>query len=258
MRMDAAYIGESSTADGAPGDPNEAFPPTIVDDARAGLDKVCAAAGPGARAWLLGLCSGAYSSFHTMLEDERPLGAFLLNPIVFHMERGNLGTRVDEGPEDGAKDKAEKEKEKEKLSAVDEVQQMNRYFEVMKNPEAWKKLLSGKADMRHLANVLSARLGTKLAAARERLSVRLGRPPKGLAGDFDRLLTRGVKVNMVFSEGDPGHAGFLTEIGVRLDPLVAKGMVVRVFPGADHNFHEMTTRAQLIDWVESAIAGPRA
>lgn len=240
MRMDVSFIGESGTPNGAPGKENDPFPPSIVDDARAGLERACAAAPSSDKAWVLGLCSGAYAAFHTIADDARAKGVFLVNPERFDLAVASGG-------------EAEAVAAAPAMSTVDQLEQMNRYWQVMRDPKAWKKLLSGKADMRHLAKVLGARIGSKLEATRERIALKLGREAKGLAGDFDKMLKRGVKVWLVFSEGDPGQAAVTTELGARYDELVTKGLGVKVFPGADHNFHEIATRAQWLDWTIATI-----
>jgi dienelactone hydrolase len=245
LRMDVAYIGESGTADGSHGDPNTAFPPTIVDDARAGLALLSQRVARG-EVWMLGLCSGAYASFQTMLAEPRVRGAFLLNPVAFYpKDVASADARAGEGAPAPA------------MSTVDQMQQMQRYLQVMKDPESWKKLLSGKADVKNVVNVVRGRVASKLGAAKERIAVRLGRAPQGLAGDVDRLLARGGRVCFVFAEGDPGHPALLAELGARLDGLLGKGMVLEVFAGADHNFHEVTTRAKLLDFVEATIQAAR-
>jgi alpha/beta superfamily hydrolase len=240
LRMDVASIGESGTASGVMGNGNDGFPPSVVDDARAGFERVCTSAGPGTKVWLLGLCSGAYAAFQTILDDTRARGVFLMNPVALR----TLPTTPEEGADAGAPNAMEK---------VDQLEQMQRYWQVMRSPESWKKLLSGKADVRNIANVVAARLGARLASAKEGVAARFGRAPQGLAGDVAALLARGVSVNLVFSEGDPGHALIVTELGARLDELMSKGMVVKVFAGADHNFHEMASRAELLDWVVATI-----
>lgn len=225
LRMDASYIGESGTLDGTAGDPNEAFPPTLVDDARAGLDVL----GNG-DAWAFGLCSGAFAAFRVGVQEPRVKGVFILNPVSFYRE------------------------EKEEMSVVDQTEQMSRYWQVARDPRSWKKLLSGKADMRHLAKVVGARVSSKVLGVKDRIAVKMGRPPKGLARDLDDMITRGASVHLVFSENDPGHAAVSTEVGSRLDALVSKGLVMKVFAKADHNFHEMSSRAEMLAWVESIIS----
>ena len=78
--------------------------------------------------------------------------------------------------------------------------------------------------------------------------------PAGLARDLDDMITRGASVHLVFSENDPGHAAVSTEIGSRLDALLNKGLVMKVFAKADHNFHEMSSRAEMLAWVETIIS----
>ncbi len=245
LRMDVASIGESGTADGSDGNGNDGFPPSVVEDARAGFERLCAAVRPGAKVWLLGLCSGAYAAFQTSLEDPRAKGAFIVNPVAFYVRPSDMGEPSVQAEQQGADDV---------MAKVDQLEQMQRYLQVMRDPKSWKKLLSGKADVRHIANIVGARVASKLASAKERVAVRLGRAPKGLARDLDTLLTRGAVVNLVFSEGDPGHALVVNELGVRMDELSRKGLRVKTFTGADHNFHEMASRAELLDWVEATIA----
>lgn len=241
LRMDVASIGESGTADGAPGNGNDGFPPSIVDDARAGFERVCAATASGTKVWLLGLCSGAYPAFQVSLEDKRARGAILMNPVALQ------ALQTLDGGDDARAPTA--------ISRVDQVEQMQRYWQVMRSPESWKKLLSGKANLRHIADVVGARARTRLASVRERVAAKLGQAPQGLAGDIDKLLTRGVSVNVVFSEGDPGHAVVLADLGTREGELSRKGMRIEVFAGADHNFHEMSSRGVLLDWIETTICG---
>ena len=243
LRMDLAFIGESGTPDGTPGKGNDPFPASILDDARAGLDRACACAGvaSGANAWVLGLCSGAYAAFQVARVEPRVLGVFIINPTTFHREAPAADTQAsaDAGT----------------LSTVDQLEQMQRYLQVMRDPQSWKKLLSGKANVRHIVKVVGARVGSKLEAAKEAAAVRLGRAPKGVARDLEELLARGAKVNLVFSEGDPGQAMFAVELGAREAELVKKGLHVQRFAGADHNFHELSSRAELLDWLTATIAG---
>jgi pimeloyl-ACP methyl ester carboxylesterase len=240
LRMDVGSIGESGVVDGSEGDGNDGFPDGLLDDTRAGLERASAAA-PGAKVWLLGLCSGAYAGFQDALHDARVGGLVLMNPVALR--------ELAKAPGDGDGDTAAASA----LEKVDQLEQMQRYWQVMRSAESWKKLLSGKADVRHLAGVLRARLGARLAAAKESLEARLGRAPQGLAGDFATLLARGVRVNLVFSEGDPGHALVLGELGARLGELTGKGLRVEVFAGADHNFHELASRRELLAWVDATI-----
>ena len=236
LRMDLAFIGESGTPDGAPGKGTDPFPPSIIEDARAGLDRACAAVASGTKAWVLGLCSGAYAAFQIARGEPRLLGVFIINPTAFHRDAPAADANAT-------------------LTTVDQLEQMQRYLQVMRDPQSWKKLLSGKANVRHIAKVVGARVGSKLEAAKEAAAVRLGRAPRGVARDLEELLARGAKVNLVFSEGDPGQAMFAAELGAREAELVKKGLHVKTFAGADHNFHEMSSRAELLDWLTATIAG---
>lgn len=243
MRMDVACIGESRTLDDVMGNGNDGFPPSVVDDARAGLERLCAGVAAGTEVWLLGLCSGAYAAFQTMLADARVRGAFLMNPVTLHLRDPDAATAAsgDGVPGDDA------------MTKVDQLEQMQRYLSLIRDPESWKKVLTGKANVRHIAGIVGARLGARLASAKETLAVRLGRTPKGLGRDLDEVLARSAHVHLVFSEGDPGHPLVTTELGARFEELSRKGLKTKIFPGADHNFHEMASRAELLDWVVQTI-----
>lgn len=254
MRMDVACIGESRTLDDVMGNGNDGFPPSVVDDARAGLERLCTAVAPGTEVWLLGLCSGAYAAFQTMLADARVRGAFLMNPVTLHLRdpeatpTANGDSAAADGGGDGAAATANGA-----MTKVDQLEQMQRYLQLIRDPESWKKVLTGKANVRHIAGIVGARLGARLASAKETLAVRLGRTPKGLGRDLDEVLARQAHVHLVFSEGDPGHPLVTTELGARFDELSRKGLKTKIFPGADHNFHEMASRAELLDWVVQTI-----
>jgi dienelactone hydrolase len=242
LRMDVACIGESGTPDGSEGNANDAYPPSILADAREGVDLLFSLTSPTAKLWLAGLCSGAYSSYSTMLGEERAAGAFLINPLVFHMQDGGLGARAGfEKPM--------------AMTAVQQNQQIDRYRQLLTNKDAWKKLLSGKANVRHIASVVRSRVETKARATADRVAVRLGKKAKGVAGEISGLLERGVKVSFAISEGDDALAGIKTELGARYDELLRRGMQLRVFRGADHNFNEPISQAELIDWIVETISG---
>ncbi|MGE0159649.1 MAG: hypothetical protein AB7T31_09560 [Gemmatimonadales bacterium] len=233
LRMDVSSIGESATPNGAAGNDTDPYPPSILDDARAGFDLISTATGGGG-VWVLGLCSGAYAAFQVALGDQRACGALLLNPERF--ERGDESS----GP---------------RLSTADQIGQVKAYGEKLRDLSSWKRLLSGKTNIRHAGNLLRARVASKLALAQARVAARLGLTPVGLSGDLDRLLTRGLTLGLVFSEGDPGHSATVAELQPQLVALEEKGLIMKVIQGADHNFHEIASRAEMLEWVAATISG---
>ena len=79
LRVDLARIGDGAGPGSAPLTVADLYAPEYVDQVRATIDAV--ASRTGARRFaLLGLCSGAYWSFHTALVDERVSHLVLLNP----------------------------------------------------------------------------------------------------------------------------------------------------------------------------------
>jgi pimeloyl-ACP methyl ester carboxylesterase len=81
LRLDVEGIGDADGDAARFGDVAELYVPELVDQARAALDAL-EHAGIANRFVLLGLCSGAYWSFHAALEDARVEAALMLNPQV--------------------------------------------------------------------------------------------------------------------------------------------------------------------------------
>jgi alpha/beta superfamily hydrolase len=81
VRMDLAGIGDADGDDSGWADDANLHVPAFVEQAREVIDALLDRGLP-ARFVLAGLCSGAYWSFQAALEDERVVGALLVNPRV--------------------------------------------------------------------------------------------------------------------------------------------------------------------------------
>jgi pimeloyl-ACP methyl ester carboxylesterase len=79
LRLDLEGLGDSDGDDTRFGDVAELYIPQLVDQVQTAID-VVEAHGIAQRFVLVGLCSGAYWSFHGALRDERVVAAFMLNP----------------------------------------------------------------------------------------------------------------------------------------------------------------------------------
>jgi alpha-beta hydrolase superfamily lysophospholipase len=79
LRLDLEGLGDSDGDDGRFSDVAELYIPQLVDQVQTAID-VVEAQGVAQRFVLVGLCSGAYWSFHGALRDERVAAAFMLNP----------------------------------------------------------------------------------------------------------------------------------------------------------------------------------
>ena len=228
LRMDVSGICESSPAEGAaPNDPHAA---SLLDDVRGAVALLLDATGQETIS-LLGLCSGAYASFQTALADPRVRGIVLLNPEVFHLKDGSP-----------------------KFSQTEQSQAAKHYRNSLFSLSAWKKLLSGKANVRYIAGFAAARLATTAVTIRDRVSARVKKVPQGLAGDLHRLLARDVKVAVVMAKGDPGHESLMSQLAADLEPLERMGFQLKLTPGPDHTFNDFSVRLPLEDWLVEIMA----
>jgi len=79
LRLDLEGLGDSDGDDTRFADVAELYVPQLVDQVQTAID-VVEAHGIAQRFMLVGLCSGAYWSFHGVLRDERVIAACMLNP----------------------------------------------------------------------------------------------------------------------------------------------------------------------------------
>ncbi len=228
LRIDVSGICESPPADGAaPNDPHAA---SLLPDVKAAVDLLLAHTGEKTIS-LIGLCSGAYASFQTAMADERVIGATLLNPEVFHLNAGGA-----------------------QFSETQQNLDTKYYLQSLTSIAAWKKLLSGKANVRYIAGFVGAKAKSTVKKVRDRVSAKVKKAPQGVAGDFDRLLERGVKLAIVVAKGDPGYEPLMNVLGEDLDALKDMGLRLRIVPGPDHTFNDFATRRPLVDWLVEVLS----
>src|SRR5205814_4545837 len=118
------------------------------------------------------------------------------------------------------------------------VADVQRYQSSVKNVHSWRKLLTGKVNLRHLAQVLlsharggvSNRVRDVLRALRIPLKDDLGQ-------ELNELAAKSAQVSFVFSAQDPGLPLLRTQGGAAFRRLEnRKKLVVRLIDGADHTF----------------------
>jgi dienelactone hydrolase len=228
LRIDVSGICESRPAEGlAPNDPHAA---TLLPDVREAVERLLETTGQ-ATVTLLGLCSGAYASFQTALADPRVRAIVLLNPEVFHLNDGSP-----------------------RFSQTEQSQAEKHYRQSLLSLAAWRKLLSGKANLRYIAGFAAARAKTTALAARDRVSARITKVPQGLAGDLHRMLARDVKVTIVMAEGDPGHEPLMRQLAADREALERLGLQLKLTPGPDHTFNDFSVRLPLLAWLVERMA----
>jgi hypothetical protein len=112
---------------------------------------------------------------------------------------------------------------------------------------SWRKLLSGKADLRRLARIAIWKFlleGKHFAGEAAR---RIGVPmPHDLSRRFAALAARGVRLHFLYSDDDPGLVRLAIEAGSSVPKLCRAGQFsMQVFAGANHIFTQRWAQAAL-------------
>jgi len=220
LRADLSGLGDSPAVLGQPD--RVVYTDTAAAEI-AGLVAWCRSAGAD-RVVLAGLCSGGYYALQRALAGERLAGLIVINP----------------GAPDVATHRATEDAE--------------RYRHSIRDPDKWKKLLSGGVDLRRLATSLWTRASDRATAAFEQVARKLGRPlPTDLGAQLSSLVDRGITSTFIFSGGEPDLVMFREHTGPLLAKLERAGLVLRVVDGADHTFTPMWSQAVLVDEVAAAL-----
>ncbi|MEQ8661272.1 MAG: hypothetical protein RLW62_10675 [Gammaproteobacteria bacterium] len=216
-RADLSGIGDSLPRAGA--NDNDPYPAAAVDDVARLLAALRAATGTPARVALAGICSGAWASLHAALMLDGINDIVLIN-ADFYGERSVVG----------------------KPATLVRPKDYAHYKHAARSWAKWKKLLSGRADLRKIVRVLLMQLGLVLAARR----ARAGGEQQRLDADLARLAAQGVRVGFVYSPGD-GAAEYLAMHGAAGRTALARaGLLHEVtIEEADHTFNPLVSQARL-------------
>lgn len=228
LRMDVSGICESKPAEGnAPNDPHA---PSLLGDVATAVELLLAKTGEKSIT-LMGLCSGAYASYQTALADPRVRSITLLNPEVFHLAAGGA-----------------------KFSATEQSEMGKHYLKSLTSPAAWKKLLSGKANVRYIAGFVGAKAKSTIEKTREKAMARIKKVPQGVPGEMHKLLSNDVKIAIVMAENDPGYDPLMATLGADKAMLEGMGLKLKVTPGPDHTFNDFSTRIPLVGWLVDTLS----
>lgn len=223
LRMDLSGVGDSDKrAD------NLRFERAAVEDARTGLELLAQRFG-AQRFGLAGLCSGAEISFKTALEDERVVGALMINAPQFAEEPS-----------------------RELISAVSEGKSAAYYWRVaLFSKDSWKRALTGQAEYGSLARAVGNKLGKLLGGG--------GRARREASADleaFERLVERDCKLRLVFSEVDWGYEYLQTILGSKIEAWRRGGNPdLCVLAGVDHMLTPLASQARARELVREWADG---
>ncbi len=193
LRLDLAGIGESDGDADRFADVGAFYVPEFVGQVRLVLDAL-EARGLGPRFVLLGLCSGAYWSFHAALDDPRVATAILLNPRSLIWDRG--------------------------VHARHESREIRGR---LRSASHWRKVLRGQASFRRPVSVALAVLRRFVRDSARALRDVIARRSDQLEGAdatdlaLDRLRDAGKDLHLVFAGDEPLYADWERE--GRLDRL---------------------------------------
>lgn len=181
---------------------------------------------------LMGVCSGAYASFQSAvhMQEDAIYEIMPINPLTFYWKEG---MSLDVAPS-------------EYYFSWDGYQQ------AVWKKDKWKKLLSGEKNIGEVLSTLTVILRLKTAALLKPLINRLKwavgvRNIEDLAWDLEIIAKRGIKINFIFADTDPGVKLLKEGAGKTVDKLRERGSLgISFIPKANHNFSSHRGRTQLL------------
>lgn len=219
LRVDLSGLGDSPARAGQM--ENEVFGPHSIEDVGICVDWMRAR---GVRELVVGgLCSGATHALGAALAGRSVDAVYLVNCPVFVPETGSSPV-TDRRFNDIA-----------------------HYNRSIKSARSWRKLLSGRVDLRRIAKVAVWKvvLGGKHVAGEA--ARRIGLPmPNDLSRRFAALARRGVQLHFFYAGNDPGLVRLAIEAGSSVPKYCRAGQFsMRVFAGANHIFTQRWAQASL-------------
>ncbi len=217
VRVDLHSIGDAPGEDCWTGADGQFYEESYRAEITALLDTVVAQGLP-ARFVLIGLCSGAYWSFHVAQDDPRVVGVVLVNPLTFAFDPYAVVVRT------------------------------SRVLRRVWQASGWRRLLRGRSSIANVGRVLRA-AATRIVVAPRRRGLRAPAAP-----GFDRLRDRGVRTLLVFSPGEPLREDLAREgLFDRLDRW--PNLAVRILDGPTdtHTIQPLAMQAQVHALVDAEL-----
>lgn len=221
LRMDLEGIGEAD-GDGTPYRETAAlYVPRFVDQTVAALDEL-AARGLPPRFVLVGLCSGAYWSFHTAVRDDRVSAAFLINPRVLFWDQ-----------------------------TIEDSRAARKATEVF-HGSSWRKLLRGDVPISRVGSV--ARTGIAAALRPRALATTRKRHRQELDQALARLSASDTRLLLAFGGNEPLHYELARD--GRFEEFAGHpGIDLVSLPGSDHTLRPISTQRDARAQLDQALEG---
>ncbi len=230
LRFDLEGIGDSVLR--APGRENHPYPETAIADAKAAFDFLRDEFGY-TRFIPVGLCSGAYNTFHAGLQlaAHAICELVLINPLTFYWEEGMS------------------------LETTRHFEDAIQYRKSMRDPGRWMKLLRGGVNVRRLGETLLGMARAKMKAHGDALREAI-LPHAGtrLSRDLAKLAKMKRPLALFIAEGDPGREIVMAGAKRTATRALASGaMRMEVIPAADHTFSRLAPRRELMRRMRSHL-----
>lgn len=230
LRFDIAGIGDSAPWPGE--SENVVYSPRAVNDVAIALTYLRERWGV-VSSEAVGLCSGAYHGFKAAVAGLPLRAVAVVNPLVFFWKPGMSLT----------------------YPSYQVSQATANYKKSFLKLEKWKKLLSGKVDVREAAGLVAQRVWFRAKAMIRDVARRIGLPTTGdLGTELDAVAARDVGLRFVFSVGDPGEDLLTVEGGSSLKKLTRqKKLAMRRIQGPNHSFTPLWSHSALATVLEAEL-----
>lgn len=237
LRFDLPGLGDSDAEPN--GQENDPYLPTASDVVARAMSAIRAQR-PDESFLLMGLCSGAHTSFHAALDlsHEPIVECVLINPLTFYYKRG---TPLDD-------------------SSTNHYHEWQRYMRSMRSLEGWAKLLRDDVHLVEIGRTIYQRFRDiakkKVESFRERSgAARRGEKANDLEGDVQRLVESGRKLTFVFSRFDPGYDLLMINAGRSVKRLRKRGAIrMWTVDDANHTFEARHSRLEMIQSLADHLA----
>lgn len=229
MRLDFLGLGDSLHPN--PEKENNPYMPEAMDNTRQAIGFLKENHGV-TNVILTGFCSGAYASFQAALhlEEESIHEIVPINPLTFYWKEG---MSLDVAP-------------------AEYYSEWGEYRQSMWKKDRWLKMLKGKINIPHVVstvfNVIWLKLSAFFRPFLHRVMKLFGvRNIEDLAWDLDIISKRGIKINFIFADTDPGIKLLKEGAGKTADKLRNRNILsISFIPKANHNFSSHLGRTRLL------------
>lgn len=186
---------------------------------------------------LMGLCSGAYFSFHAAidLDEINVTECILINPLTFYWDH-KAGS----------------------IPSVDNNFTLwSWYRKAITRQSSWIRLVKGKIDIAGFFQAFSVRVKIVLKIKAKRMSqfalgVKEDRPSMDLDWDLQYLAKNNTPILFVLSRSDPGYDILMTTAGGTVKKLIKENSLqLKFIERADHTFSRYQPRCDVIEAIMS-------